>query len=157
MGGLQSLWYESSVSQHGADHGTTYLHHLLQNAGIVIIEIDWSHFPLHFAENAMTTMFGRDAIGKVPPPKASIRSIPKLSVLKNIRQGFEEPLFEFRTLQMTETGPFLVCDSVRLLPEESTPMGEYRSSYTRAGRELMKIGLFDLDGPTVVSIDFMMK
>jgi len=77
----------------------------------------------------MAATFDMNAIGKSSPPRVSIRSIPKLSVLKPIRQEFKEPFFEFRTLQMTETGLFLVCDPVHLLPEESTPKGEFRCSY----------------------------
>jgi len=72
----------------------------------------------------MAATFDTNAIGKVPPPRVSIRSIPKLSVLKPIRQEFKEPFFEFRTLQMTETGLFLICDPVNLLAEESMPEGE---------------------------------
>ena len=74
----------------------------------------------------------------MPPPKVSIRSIPKLSLLKPIRQEFKEHSFEFRTLQMTETGLFVVCDPVHLLPEESTPKGKFCCSYIKAGWELMK-------------------
>ena len=109
---------------------TSHLHHLLQDAGIVIIEIDWSHFPLHFVENTEAFMFDRNAIGKVPPPKVSIRSIPKLWAPK-----LE---FEPTTLQMTETGLFFICDPVCLLPDESTPMGEFRWSHIRTRSELMK-------------------
>ena len=92
--------------------------HLLQDASIVIIEIDWSHFTLHFVE-----LNARAITNAIGTPKVSIRSIPKLLILKPIRQEFNS--FEFWTLQMTETGLFVVCDPVHLLPEESTPKGKF--------------------------------
>ena len=134
---------------------TSYVHHLLQDAGIVIIEIDWSHFPLHFVENSMAPMFDTDALGKMPPPKVSIRSIPRLSVPQFIHLEFEDREYSCRAMQMTETGLFVVCDLVYLLPEESTPKGEFRCSYIKTGQELK--GFFGLVGSTVVSIDFMLK
>ena len=63
---------------------TSYLHHLLQHAGIVIIDLDWSHFSLHFIENAMAGMLDTNAMGKMPPPKTAIHSIPKLAIPKLI-------------------------------------------------------------------------
>ena len=138
MEGLRSLWYESFVSNTVQNPGpTSYVHHLLQDAGIVIIEIDWSHFPLYFKENALADIFGTNAIEMMPPPKVSIRSIPKLSVPQFIRPEDEDQYF-YRTLQMTETGLFVVCDPVHLLPEESTPKGDFHYSYIRTGKELMK-------------------
>ena len=114
---------------------TSYLDHLLQDGVIVIIEIDWSHFPPHFVENPMDAMIDTGTLGKMAPPKVSIRSIPKLSVPKPIIRPslrFEEPPIEFRTLEMTETGLFVVCDPVHLLPEGSTPKGEIRCSYAKS-------------------------
>ena len=112
---------------------TSYLHHLLQHRGIVIIEIDWSHFLLHFVENAMAGMFDTNVIGKMPPPKVSIRSIPKLSVPKFIRPDSVKDQYFYLTLQMTETGLFGVCGPVHFLPEESIPKGEFRCLHIRTG------------------------
>ena len=69
-----------------------------------------------------------NAIGKMPPPKVSIRSIPKLAVPGPIRREFGES-----TLQMTETGLFVVRDPSRLLPEELAPEGDFRCLYIETG------------------------
>ena len=153
MGGLQYLWYESIVSQHGVDCRTNSL---APSASVRRHRLDWSYFLLHFVENAMATTFDTNAARKILPPKVSIQSIPK-PVHKPIRQEFKEPLFEFWTLQMTETGLFAVCVPAHLQPEESTPEGEFRSSYIKTSSELTKIWLFDLGGSTVVNIIFMLK
>jgi len=81
----------------------------------------------------MAAMSDMNAIGKVPPPKTAIRSIPKFSVPNLLRPKPEAQFFRFLIMQMTETGIFFVCDPAHLLPEESTPKGEFRCSYIGTG------------------------